>query len=313
MRPPRRVPVQSVRARSHGSSSSQGGVGSRQSSSSTIRSTGSGSRRSSSSTIRSTGSRPTSAHSSRPQSSRQVSNRSRSLDVNSPTDEVVAYVESEIPMHQSESERDYIHRVIQLLHNRFGSYHRIPLWGFRNAFGIPTFSKVQEKDHTFLIHLIDELRRVPFTCNESQGLNPKVVPFMSRLSYSHMFFAKPGVAVVEIQRTQAMKKDLAEITVAMWFQCEGFAIPTIDTETGDDSGLRFNKKESSDDIWWNERLDPRPALITDEMGRIMYGEYWNNVRSHNRWIFTEQTKQSEERSFKKNFNNKFRKKYGMVE
>lgn len=80
--------------------------------------------------------------------------------------------------------------------------------------------------------------------------------------------------------------------VAIYFPCEGLAIPTINikTETGKDSGKKFAKERSIKDPWKeaDTTLQPRPKLITDSVGRIMYGAFREQVKQSDQWEWTEE-------------------------
>jgi len=207
-----------------------------------------------------------------------------------------------IPMQTNEAPEDYIGRSFSVLRRHYANdYHSVPLLCFRNAFDMPTHIKTLEKEKQFLLCLVNTIGDPGVGFMVSNGrLNLECLKFLSRLSTCNLFYAKKGTDLIKVATTQVggqtrMKKELAAITMSIYFQCEGFAMKTINVETGEDSSIRFEKNPSARTPWVQVQAQPapNPELITDDMGRILYGEKWNIVKD--RWQISDATRQQGER------------------
>lgn len=78
-----------------------------------------------------------------------------------------------------------------------------------------------------------------------QGLNLQCFQFKLILNKSNLLFTKKVTDVFKLQILPKMKKELAAMAISVHFQCQGLAIPTFDTKTEEDSGLRFDNHQDA--------------------------------------------------------------------
>jgi Chromo (CHRromatin Organisation MOdifier) domain len=196
---------------------------------------------------------------------------------------------SVIPQRHDENEnyKEYAHRVIDVLVDHPGhrqDIYEVPLQCFRAAFGFSTHDDVVQCHIVLLKSILEELHDKEFVASRPENgrreFHPVVLPFLHRLKATRLFYDRKEFMIAYIQSTGKMyNQEVAAVTVSALFQVPGFAVKTIITCTGADSGLRFNKaaRTKKQDPWENVAADvvTHPELLTSDMARVMYGDkHW---------------------------------------
>lgn len=128
------------------------------------------------------------------------------------------------------------------------------------------------------------------------------------LNQCNLFFAKKGTDIASIQKTQGrMKHQLAAVTISVLFQCEGFAIQSIDKQTGEDSSLRFDRNVKRTGSPWvrvplsQERYQPKIGGVSDDIFKVLYGKYWKKVKQRLDPLVSGKERKEEAKTLRKNY------------